>query len=548
MAHAGLRHWMLHNDQLAKEYDETLKLSPGFDPVRDVDPALSFHAPLLTGTYSIPGAIKGIVGRNSEAIGRAPRGTFLLKAPDFEQRHEYDEAGNALGAQMEPSATNSSGVDNLDRVDPADWILSGGPATIERIVDYDLIAKAGLTKLCPNGELLRITAQSDCRYWLSPSSPGSTDDLALSVYARGRFFLHSGYASSGQFVHENIERAEYVDTQGNALRVFSISVNAGDVCEFIGWQIAVEKLVTSLIHTPFGPASRAVDQLSWPLAGAPYGEQLLANDRQQSGLLTSGTLPWFSTFNRDGWNIEHGILEGLDIANWDTARQDCNLETGKLYQFDFEILETNDAQLSVYIGTHLENFTGVPPGIYSVIAEADADYVQFGNTNWVGKVRALNVREASPILNQTEGMGAFILRANQNDSEWANGQIQRLINSGDNQIVRLDKNATTGNVTYQLHDGVNTAAVAVANGMVADQIDVVIFRWSSSPFEMQIAFKRVGIWTDSALAPYDGALQLNGELNAIVSPSFVWHLSQLMFWTADRGLDYLKELFEGIAE
>ena len=106
MAPVGLKHWILHNDQLASEYDETLQLTPGYDPVRDVDPALTLHASLLTGPDSIPGAIRAISERNSEATYRAPRGVFLLNAPDDQSRHEYSGQDEALGVLLEPADTN----------------------------------------------------------------------------------------------------------------------------------------------------------------------------------------------------------------------------------------------------------------------------------------------------------------------------------------------------------------------------------------------------------------------------------------------------------
>ncbi len=555
MAPVGLKHWMLHNDQLANEYDETLKLSPGYDPVRAVDPALTFHAPLLTGPDSIPGAIRATVERNSQGTYRAPRGTFLLAAGDDESRHEYTRDDEPLGVLMEPASTNKCENYNANPDPALTGLAKGGDAsaTLTRVQDIVGLEAAGLQNICTSGYVVRLnnTAGSS-NAWVSISGGAqNTNTHQGSVYWKGtgNAFLAMITPNPSQALTANYQRFVQSLTPPGAGAILQIAAQPGADVYFILNQLEEKIVPSSVIVTRGGATSRAVDQLSWPLAGAPYGQQLLADDAAQSGLLTSGTLPWFSTFDRNGWTIDHGILEGRDIGQLDTARQDCDLQTGKFYQFDFEILETNGAQLSVYIGTYIENFTGVDPGIYSIVAKADADYVQFENTNWIGKVRALNVREAAPIINQAQGMSAIIVRLGFGfDDALQNSQHGILsLRNGVVSLIYLNRSATTSAFVAQTRSsGGNLASASIPGNFQKDDLFVVAVRWNLAD-NLQVSCKRLGQWYVGGGA-FNTEWELENKLIAARLPSFPIHVQHIHFWMVDRGQDWLQEFFEGVAE
>ncbi len=272
MAPVGLKHWMLHNGQLANEYDETLKLSPGYDPVRAVDPALTFHAPLLTGPDSIPGAIKATFERNSEATYLAPRGTFLLAAEDDESRHEYTPQDEALGVLMEPASTNKCENWNANP-DAAlsNMAVSGDPAAIlSRVLDREALYQAGLSFRAESGYVFRLDnrAGSTIARVTVEGQTGNTNAHAVSVWWRGSGLAQIGvtgaYAPSEALPDHYVQESAIVLPSAGT-NIFAIQAAGGSDVFFVLNQLEESEVPSSVIVTEGAATSRAVDQLSWPL-------------------------------------------------------------------------------------------------------------------------------------------------------------------------------------------------------------------------------------------------------------------------------------------
>ncbi len=269
MAPVGLKHWMLHNDQLAQEYDETLKLSPGYDPVRAVDPALTFHAPLLTGPDSIPGAIRATFERNSEATYQAPRGAFLLAAGDDESRHEYTPQDEPLGVLMEPATTNKCENWNANPDPALTGLAKGGDAsaTLTRVQDIVGLEAAGLQNICTSGYVVRLnnTAGSS-NAWVSISGGAqNTNTHQGSVYWKGtgNAFLAMITPNPSQALTANYQRFVQSLTPPGAGAILQIAAQPGADVYFILNQLEEEIVPSSVIVTRGGATSRALEQLFW---------------------------------------------------------------------------------------------------------------------------------------------------------------------------------------------------------------------------------------------------------------------------------------------
>ncbi len=276
MAPVGLKHWMLHNDQLANEYDETLKLSPGYDPVRAVDPALTFHAPLLTGPDSIAGAIRATFERNSEATYLAPRGAFLLTAGDDESRHEYTPQDEPLGVLMEPARTNKCENWNAN----PDAALTNirdvtGTGTFERINQAAALRRAGLNAICADGNVIRITETDGASaYAVSIAGEvGNLNEHAAQIWARviqgeGRLNLTGGGAPFTEFTNTEFELIELVKPPLTIEATLQVQAQPDSIVEFVLNELEESEVPSSIIVTKGAATSRAVDQLSWPLMGS----------------------------------------------------------------------------------------------------------------------------------------------------------------------------------------------------------------------------------------------------------------------------------------
>lgn len=376
MAPVGLKHWMLHNDQLANEYDETLKLSPGYDPVRAVDPALTFHAPLLTGPDSIPGAIRATFERNSQATYWAPRGAFLLAAGDDESRHEYTPQDEPLGVLMEPAITNKCENYNANP-DQALTNLSliSGSGSMVRVNRSEELRAAGLINICSDGNIVQIEGVTTYRIRaIGPTQ--NTNAHTLSVWARavvgeGRLRYDNSDPSFTAFTNREFKRIVYTESP-SASANWSIQAQPGAIVEFVLNQLEESEVASSVIVTEGAATSRAVDRLSYPLTGF-FGSIL----NQAEGMAAIGFIPQFNSSDLPAITTNGYVLtlEGASFIRW--QQNDLGIAS-------FLITDgTTDANVNI-----AEGF--IEGDLYLVMARyigaaMQIGYKHVGNVTWAGE-------------------------------------------------------------------------------------------------------------------------------------------------------------------
>ncbi len=375
MAPVGLKHWMLHNDQLANEYDETLKLSPGYDPVRAVDPALTFHAPLLTGPDSIPGAIRATFERNSEATYQAPRGAFLLTAGDDESRHEYTPDDEPLGVLMEPASTNKCINYNAD-AQAFNMFLGGDPtATLSFVEDREALHAAGLNRVVGKVYKLDNSLGSSFAH-ANPDGPvGNTNQHIVQAYWRGTGqgeIRLSGAGAGAETVPSQYTLEWNALIPSAASNGLEVRAQPGSIIYFTLNQLEESEVPSSVIVTEGAPSSRAVDQLSWPLAGSP--SPIL---NQTEGMAAIGFIPKFNSSDLPAITTNGYVLtlEGASFIRW----QQNNLGDAFFFITD----GTTDANVNI-----AEGF--IEGDLYLVMARyigavMQIGYKHVGNVTWAGE-------------------------------------------------------------------------------------------------------------------------------------------------------------------
>ncbi len=428
MAPVGLKHWMLHNGQLANEYDETLKLSPGYDPVRAVDPALTFHAPLLTGPDSIPGAIRAIFERNSEATYRAPRGVYLLNAPDDQLRHEYSSADRPLGALLEPAITNKCTNWNANPDAALEHVVPViGIGTVERINQRAALKTAGLDAICTEGNVIRIeeTDGGGAYAVRVDGEVGNLNDHTLQIYARviqgeGRLDLTGGGSPFTSFTNTELELIRLTKTPTSTAAALQVRAQPGSIVEFVLNQLEQGEIPSSIIVTKGAATSRALDQLSWPLMGS-----------------------------------------------------------------------------------------------------------------------------LGPILNQTEGMAAFVWKPSTNKDAWSNG-LRAILSLDLSALNLMFLNNDVGVFELRSTDGSTSASVAFPGNHVSPGVDYVLaLRWGNGNF--QVGIKATGAWSWGATPAYDGAFPIDDRLHLLPTKDASSHARHLALWNVDRGTNWLESFFGEVA-
>ncbi len=548
MAPVGLKHWMLHNDQLAQEYDETLKLSPGYDPVRAVDPALTFHAPLLTGPDSIPGAIRATFERNSEATYQAPRGAFLLAAGDDESRHEYTLQDEPLGVLMEPASTNKCENYNANPDPALTGLAKGGDAsaTLTRVQDIVGLEAAGLQNICTSGYVVRLnnTAGSS-NAWVSISGGAqNTNTHQGSVYWKGtgNAFLAMVTPNPSQALTANYQRFVQSLTPPGAGAFLQIAAQPGADVYFILNQLEEEIVPSSVIVTLGGATSRAVDQLSWPLAGNPYGPDDIVNGQFDSD--SDWTL-------EPGWTISDGKAryDGTNDAN---RIFQATLTVGEFYRLEFECemfdpggcLQARNGP-STNIGPCVTE-----SGRYSFIFKATTDTtIRFVagliTTRFRGTLDNVQCHRLTPIFNQTEGMAAFVWKPSANKDAWSNG-LRAILSLDLSALNLMFLNNDVGVFELRSTDGSTSAIVAFPDNDISPGVDYVLaVRWGGGNF--QAGIKTAGGWSWSTTPAYDEDFPIDDRLHLLSTKDAPSHARHLALWNVDRGTNWLESFFGEVA-
>ncbi len=550
MAPVGLKHWMLHNDQLANEYDETLKLSPGYDPVRAVDPALTFHAPLLTGPDSIPGAIRATFERNSEATYQAPRGAFLLTAGDDESRHEYTPDDEPLGVLMEPASTNKCINYNAD-AQALNMFLGGDPtATLSSVEDREALHAAGLNRVVGKVYKLDNSLGSSFAHANPDGPPGNTNQHIVQAYWRGTGqgeIRLSGVGAGAEMVPSQYTLEWNALIPAAAFNRLEVRAQPGAVIYFTLNQLEESKVPSSVIVTEGAATSRAVDQLSWPLAGGPYGSETVLN-----GNFNDGTANWQSGNSADlsivdgrmrvtNGAVDFGYAEQqLDVTGFDWIRLRGKYRRGTSTQGIFRIASVSGTGnlLNHVMNDDQDVNLGVNVAPHSTI------YISlWNNNNDLGRYSDfddVSVRGASPILNQAEGMHAVIWRPSFGAEVPGPNESQR-ITSMATALFYFHNRAVNGQIIAR--SGTTTEILVDLPDPLGVHDYVIALWWNGA--DWQLGVKTQGAWVWSVVASNfagftEAGLLLLSDL-IVLGPA---HCRKLSLWTESRGAAWLEKYFE----
>ena len=563
---------MLHNGQLAKEYDETLKLSPGFDPVRAVDPALTLHAPLITGPDSIPGAIRAVFERNSHATYRAPRGAFLLSAGDDESRHEYTPADEPLGVLMEPANTNKCENWNANPDAALSNLVDDGDPTgvFSRVFDPDILKSSGLSAICESGMLVKVdnSAGSTTYVVYASGGTGNTNPHALSAFVRrdpastGDTSIRLEGVSSLPFSNtEKLERIVHIETPSNNFQRLGIVCEPGGIAYFVLNQLEENEAPSSIIVTQGAVASRATDQLSWLLAGDPVLQEVVTDpgfDEGGTHWAPSGSFPcdnpivfgpgFVRTENHTGQECELCIqvIPGFSFA-------------GKWYEADIIVDEfsAQGGELRVmFSGGTVGQLMGPGRYVFRAYAQAGTNHnvqinLRFAD-DLTAQVSRFSVRELTPIFNQAEGMAAVIRRDQGSSSDYPLNASEGILNLKDpgtsNSSLLYLFGYQAGRAQFRSQND-QPGGPTIDADFLPDENIVIVVRWNTSANEHQIGFRRNGTWSWSSIASYSGGFVIEqGLLRLETNMRRRANLQHVHLWDVDRGAPWLEDFFEGISE
>ncbi len=564
MAPVGLKHWMLHNGQLAKEYDETLKLSPGYDPVRAVDPALTFHAPLLTGPDSIPGAIRATFDRNSEATYLAPRGAFLLTAGDDVSRHEYTRDDEPLGVLMEPASTNKCENYNANPDEALTNVnITGGPGILTREKADAPLAAVGLSKVCHSGFVFCLDTRGVAI--TDASVQGDAGNLNLHQYSAfiycpqgsGLIAIEASGASTSFGQNTGFEKIQGEGIPSTTARRFMVRADADSLVYFILNKLEELSTPSSDIVTEGSAVSRAVDRLSYPMAGGPYSPQIVDD----------------SQFNdSDAWTktAQVTIANGLctfdtTIANEHVYDEDYpEIRRGNWYRIRIEVPRMPAGRFQVRLYDEQSDYSSTDwvseAGVHEFLIQlTGAD----GAGSFVGAVfiisdlaindfdiASIQIFEAQPILNQTEGMLSIIFRPSFDNAQYPSVAPNNLhiVRFDDNNSIPIYYNKESGGTDrFGSWDNATIAEVDIPGGIDADVDYLVTLHWA--PGARQLAFKRAGTWTRGTVFGFAGAWPIQQSMQVISMLSsgneaqLPAHARELYIWNVNRGQAWLEDFF-----
>ena len=312
MALKPLNHWIIHNDELAQQLDETLRFTPFYNPVRlaPSDMALKLYVPLSGNISPLAGGAVTFA-RNSEGVYRAALNGVLAIASDDVSRHEYTAQSGTLGYLAEFSITNKCENWNAN----PDLALSninliGDPAAVfSRVQDVEELQAAGLGNICTSGYVLKLdnsagVSGAEIQF---EGQTGNLNPHAISAWARidsastGQVEVKPTGQAGTDVTETHYERIVVKFTPTDTAQNVAFNCQAGGIGYLILNQLEETYAPTSPIVTLGGAASRSTDQLSYALSD---GETPFLN--QNEGM---HAIIWHPQFLQD--DIPSGVTQRI---------------------------------------------------------------------------------------------------------------------------------------------------------------------------------------------------------------------------------------------
>lgn len=151
-----------------------------------------------------------------------------------------------------------------------------GTATIVAVDDTEELRKAGLNRLVPDGQVLKVdnSAGTSTVWAFASGTTGNTNQHAVSAFVRGGGLVRvtvNGDSSPGYVgAPATYERISGLRTPSNSTNVFELDVQPGAVIYFVLSQLEEGGFVTSPIRNPTaGSVTRDNDSVYWADAPPP---------------------------------------------------------------------------------------------------------------------------------------------------------------------------------------------------------------------------------------------------------------------------------------
>ena len=267
-----LKHWMLHTDLLAQQFDGILHLSQIF-------PGLGAGAPPpddITLLAPLDGNLNDLRG-HPVSFTRGSDGLYLDLSMQWQiagsDVPRFALINNAVGYFDEPARTNICQNFNANPDAALTNIVKGGDAAavLTREEDSVRISDAGLQNICTEGNAIRLTniAGSTNAFISVTGTVVSGTAHYVQAFVRGIGTVLVGMVN-GSVPAATILTTDYQRVINRIIAApdstFSLTVAPGGVCNMLLNQAEIGEGETSPIVTAGTSATRAEDRVSW--AGA----------------------------------------------------------------------------------------------------------------------------------------------------------------------------------------------------------------------------------------------------------------------------------------
>jgi hypothetical protein len=184
---------------------------------------------------------------------------------------------NPFGYSNWPARTNKCTCRKFNPVDTTNIAPSGGgttPTNVEVVASISELADAGLSNICTNGNVYRMSASDAVGFNTLGGSTGNTNNHSISMYARavsgtGRIYIESAYATitSNAFARVVLNNT----ISGATFRQLIVRADVNSTIEYILPQLEEGAFATPPIFDPLNDSltsiTRAATNLSLPTAG-----------------------------------------------------------------------------------------------------------------------------------------------------------------------------------------------------------------------------------------------------------------------------------------
>lgn len=456
---------------------------------------------------------------------------------------------------MEPAITNKCECFSFP-----DSLLTGYVKTAQGVMTRELGQPDELSNI-GNGYCVRLSTVGTGAARIDVAGfTGNTNRHVYSAYARkisGQNVARlQGLTDSAgiEITSPNWERIFFDKIPLGTGEKVSLFCGADVVAEFLFPQLVESTVLSSPIITQGAAASRAKDELDWPLQGLP-GRVLTINpglNNFAEGWVTGGGESCTPLKIRESSVRIEGATQGDCLI---CRRDNVTFTQGKWYRIRLRLTEFSaNPPGNVYvrlgaINTRLKFNKAGEYEEYYYLSNSPTNTRQqlnFDNpANGFVEVDFFEVTELENAFNQTEGMviATWVPQFNATDTPLGTASQQGILNTrlttntGLMQCLRTAGGANDFQTTQATG---NNPTVAVPDFSPGDVFRVAV-RWKTTPGELQIGFSlNGGAWVWSAEVVYNGSFNADQEYGAGLFLDFPQYFSDFRVYSEDKGAAWIE--------